>query len=140
MLTWNPDSARWSDGEFDAAAERSAAGHALLSRWGVGIRKRGISVGDTAYLVRQRHERGIVASGRFESEIYEDERWDGSGRITTFADVRFDVVLPLADRLPVALLKHRLSAVAWDHLQGSGVMMPEASEAALADLWRAHAA
>ncbi|MFI5894674.1 hypothetical protein ACIA5D_31690 [Actinoplanes sp. NPDC051513] len=139
LLTWNPDVARWSDAEFDGVAERSAAGHTLMSRWGVGIRKSGIAVGDFAYLVRQRRDRGIVASGRFESEIYEDVRWDGSGRITTFAEVRFDVILPLADRLPVELLKHRLSTISWDHLQGSGVMVPRGTDSALEALWRAHA-
>jgi hypothetical protein len=139
LLTWNPDTARWSDAEFDEAAERSAAGHALPSRWGVGIRKSGIAVGDTAYLVRQRRDRGIVASGRFASEIYEDVRWDGSGRTTTYADVRFDVIVPLVDRLPVVLLKHQVPAVPWDHLQGSGVRVPARSEPGLEALWLAHA-
>ena len=139
LLTWNPDASRWSDTEFAEAAEQSAAGHPLMSRWGVGIRKSGIAVGDTAYLVRQRRDRGIVASGRFESEIYPDARWDGSGRTTTYADVRLDVIVPLVDRLPVAMLKHRIPGVPWDHLQGSGVMVPGGSETALEALWRAHA-
>jgi hypothetical protein len=134
LLTWNPDASGWADADFDQTAGRS-----LTSRWGVGIRKSGIAVGDTAYLVRQRRDRGIVASGRFESEIYEDAHWDGSGRTTRYADVRLDVIVPLVDRLPVALLKHRVPGVPWDHLQGSGVMVPGSSAAALEEIWLAHA-
>jgi hypothetical protein len=54
----------------------------------------GISIGDCAYLVRQRRGRGIVASGWFTSEIYPHEHWDGSGKTTTYANLELDVILP----------------------------------------------
>jgi hypothetical protein len=70
LLTWNPDGQGWPDAEHEAAVEAAAAGRALLERWSVALRKSGIHIGDRAFLVRQRRERGIVASGRFTSEIY----------------------------------------------------------------------
>jgi hypothetical protein len=99
LLTWNPDSDGWPEDDYAAAVEATAVGAAHESRWSVGIRRSGVSVGDRAYMVRQRHERGIVASA-FASEIYEDEHWDGSGRMTTYADVAFDVVLPATSPEP----------------------------------------
>lgn len=126
LLTWNPD----------GPGRSSLVGLTGVHRWGVGIRKSGIAEGDRAYLFRQRHERGLVASGWFDSEIYPGEHFDGSGRITTYADIRFDLVLPVADRLDVTLLKSRVPTVAWDHLQGSGVEVKAPD--LLDELWSAH--
>jgi 5-methylcytosine-specific restriction protein A len=90
--------------------------------------------------MRQRHERGLVASGIFASEIYEGQHWDDPTRRTTYADVDWDVLLPVDDRLTVQDLKASLPGVSWDRLQGSGVLVDVASAQVLEDLWAAHAA
>jgi 5-methylcytosine-specific restriction protein A len=140
LLTWNPDTPGWPDEEYAAAVETAAAGREPADRWSVGLRKSGIAVGDRAYVVRQRRERGIVARGRFTRGIFEGEHWDGSGRTTTYANVRFEVVLPVADRLPIGVLESRLPTVVWDRLQGSGVVLPAPTDNLLDQLWEAHAA
>jgi 5-methylcytosine-specific restriction enzyme A len=80
LLTWNPDTQGWPDVDYEAAAEQAAAGGQPADRWSVGIRKRVISIGDRAYLLRQRREGGIVASGWFTSEISPHERWTAAAR------------------------------------------------------------
>jgi 5-methylcytosine-specific restriction enzyme A len=140
LLTWNPDSEGWSDDDYAAAVETAAAGGEPANRWSVGARKSGVSIGDRAYLVRQSRERGIVASGRFSGTIREDVHWDGSGRMARYAHIEFDVVLPVADRLDMDVLKASVPAVAWDRLQGSGVAVAAPSDALLEQLWSAHVA
>lgn len=138
LLTWNPAAGGWSPAEYDVVVETSAAGEPVFGRWGVGIRRSGITVGDRAFLVRQRRERGIVASGRFESEIYSAPHWRGGSGATTYADVRFDVLIPIADRLPVAELLPAVPGVPWNYLQGSGVRAYPPADGQLEQVWAAH--
>lgn len=138
LLTWNPDGPGWPDDKYAAAAAAGSGEYA--NRWSVGLRKSGIAVGDRAFLVRQRHERGIVASGRFHSEVYPDAHWDESGRQTTYADIIFEVLLPVPERLDINALKARVPAVAWDRLQGSGVALTAPNDTLLEQLWQEHVA
>jgi 5-methylcytosine-specific restriction enzyme A len=131
LLTWNPDGPGLPE-------SRLVAGRRLAGRWGVGVRRSGISAGDRAFLLRQHRQRGIVAAGLFTGEIYPDEHWNGSGRVTTYADVAFDEVPALADRLPVDLLRAEVPGVAWNHLQGSGVRVRPPHDRDLEELWRDH--
>jgi hypothetical protein len=134
LLTWNPRA--WSEADYAGAVSATAAGRPVTRRWGVGQRRSGIAVGDRAFLVRVVRERGVVAAGRFASEIYPDQRRDG--RIATYADVAFELVLALDDRIPVHVLKARVPGVAWDHLQGSGIAVRPPHDRAIEDLWAAH--
>ncbi|WP_306205720.1 hypothetical protein [Actinoplanes sp. RD1] len=129
LLTWNPGGRGMSE---------SGLVPGLRGRWGVGIRRTGIAPGDRAFLLRQHRQRGLVAAGRFTGGIYADEHWDGSGRVTTYADVAFDEVVAVADRLPVELLRAEVPGVAWNHLQGSGVQVRPPHDRDLEDLWRDH--
>ncbi|GAA3945364.1 HNH endonuclease [Actinoplanes auranticolor] len=138
LLTWNPDGPGWPDPDHEAAVEAASAGQSQLRRWSVALRKSGIAIGDRAFLVRQRRQRGIVASGHFSHTIYEDKHWDGSGRLTTYADIEFDQVLALNDRLPVEVLKNKVPAITWDRLQGSGVSVAQPHDQELEELWQAH--
>jgi 5-methylcytosine-specific restriction protein A len=88
-------------------------------------------------MVRQRHERRIVAGGARQRNL----RRRALGRLGPKDYVRgvaFDVVLPVADRLDVETLKSRLPAITWDRLQGSGVAVPVAAEGLLDELWATH--
>jgi 5-methylcytosine-specific restriction protein A len=140
LLTWNPDGQGWPDDAYAAQVEAASAGRGYQGRWSIALRKSGVEVGDRAFLMRQRHERGLVASGIFASEIYEGQHWDDPTRRTTYADVDWDVLLPVDDRLTVQDLKASLPGVSWDRLQGSGVLVDVASAQVLEDLWAAHAA
>ena len=67
--------------------------------WSTGNRTRGIAIGDDVVLFRQGAERGVIASGRATSEIYQDE--EGVNRVR----VAWDVWVPLEDRLPIERLR-----------------------------------
>lgn len=130
LLTWNPDGNGWPD--YQDWAEGMAGGPPRASNWSVGGRKSGISVGDRAFLMRQRHERGLVASGTFTSEIYVDDHWEIRGATARSANLDWECVLPIEDGLPVKDLKAAVPGVIWDRLQGSGVrsgnLMPKPSK------------
>jgi 5-methylcytosine-specific restriction enzyme A len=135
LLVWNPDNWPWPDSDYDSTVALTDAGHSVHGRWSVGIRRQGIVRGDRAYLVRQHRDRGLVGSGEFSSKIYEDEHWDGSGRDTTYADLTWNMLLPVDDRIPVEVLKAKVPGVSWDHLQGSGVLVSGDADAQLDRLW-----
>ena len=137
VLTWNP--ARWdfAAGEYEDWIAKTRAGVNVDGGWSTGIRSRGIEVGDRAFLLRQHFDRGIVASGTFSSEIWEDEHWDGSGRVTTFADVSWDTALDPAERLPVEVLNREVQAY-WDRMQGSGVKLTDHAADRLEEIWADH--
>jgi 5-methylcytosine-specific restriction protein A len=138
ILTWNPD--RWSYHEYLRDVRTTRAGLPVQGGWSTGIRRHGISEGDRAFLLRQHRERGVVAAGDFASRIYEGEHWDPAAPepTTWYADVSFDVVLDLDDRLPIEVLKSEIPRVVWDRMQGSGVEVPRASAERLEDLWQHH--
>jgi 5-methylcytosine-specific restriction enzyme A len=135
LLTWNPDGPGWPDDDYADEVESSATGDAPYGNWSVGNRKSGIGVGDRAFLLRKIHERGLVASGYFTSEIYPAPHWDGSGRMATYADVEWDCLLPVEDGLAVSDLKVALPDIPWDRLQPSGVLVPQSFESELENLW-----
>jgi 5-methylcytosine-specific restriction protein A len=138
LLTWNPDGDGWPDENYRAQVERLAAGKGHGERWSLGIRKSGVSPGDRCFLMRQRHERGLVASGVFTSGITVEEHWDGSRRDTTYARIRWTDLLPVEDGLPVHVLKAEVPEVTWDRLQGSGVQVAEPVAQRLEEVWAEH--
>jgi 5-methylcytosine-specific restriction enzyme A len=138
LITWNPDNWLWPQDEFDAAVEATAAGRPYPDRWSVGIRKSGINAGDRAFLVRQKRDRGIVGSAVFTSPIFEHPHWDNSGRLTTYADLEFDVLLPIEDRFEIEEVRRSVPGVVWDRLQGSGVRVDGLAADLLEHAWCAH--
>lgn len=140
LLTWNPDGAGWAAADYNRAVDALGAGRPIKARrWSVAIRKSGISEGDRAFLMRQHHERGIIASGRFATgKIYEDDDWREPGKLTRYADINWDTLLPVGDVLTVEKLKTQVPGVHWDRLEGSGVMARSPSGAQLNRLWDRH--
>jgi hypothetical protein len=51
--------------------------------------------------MRQKRDRGVITNGHFTSDIYEALHIDGSRALIPYADVEWDTLLPLDDRLPV---------------------------------------
>ena len=139
ILTWNPDRWEWPSDEYQRAVRTTSSGNRHQDRWSVGIRSRGIAVGDHALLLRQRHDRGIVASGHFTSEVESGPHWDGSGHLTTYAQVEWDTIVDPEDRLPVEILNAQVPEVRWDRMQGSGVQLPASAAATVDQLWSSHA-
>ena len=138
ILTWNPSKWVIKDESFDGYVADTSSGGEFEEPWSVGNRKGGIGFGDHAFLLRQHADRGIVASGYFTSEVYQDDRWDGSSGDANYAQVTWTTWLPLQERLPIDDLKARVSGVAWDQLQASGVQVPASAAVDLDDVWADH--
>lgn len=138
LLTWNPDRWPWPQAAYDQEVAETAAGKTTQGRWSTGSRRSGIEPGDRAFLVRQDTDRGLIASGTFATRIRERKHWDGSGRMANYADVDWEVIVPVEDRLPVTELKIRVPAVPWDALRGSGVQVSAEASRALSGAWEEH--
>ncbi|MFL6161506.1 MAG: HNH endonuclease [Jatrophihabitantaceae bacterium] len=138
LLTWNPDRWGWPEADFVLAVDTTASGRNFRGQWSTGNRVHGIAKGDRAFLLRQHRDRGVVASGRFTSAVFQDAHWDGSERSANYARVSFDTVLPVEDRLTTGQLKRQIPGVGWDRLQGSGIRVADTSVALLEALWARH--
>ncbi|MCC5952051.1 MAG: HNH endonuclease [Acidimicrobiia bacterium] len=138
ILTWSPVKRQMSDEEYDDKVARTEGTRSFESDWSTGGRNSGIQENDLALLLRQHSDRGIVARGRFASEIYQDTHWDGSSRNANYADINFSTWLPLEDRLPIEVLLREVPEVPWNNLQASGVQVPPGADQRLLDLWNQH--
>lgn len=140
LLTWNPKKYESLLDSYDEYVADTASGHIVQHDWSTGRRRGDIRPGDQAFLVRQRQDRGIVASGTILTEVYQRDDWTGLKDEANYVDVAWDVWLPATDHLPVEVLLSQVPRVPWDNLQASGVMVGEDSADGLTDLWDAHLA
>jgi hypothetical protein len=137
LLTWNPD--ELPESEIDVLIKVLAEGRVYSGEWSTGNRKGGIAPGDRALLVRQRRDRGIVASGSFPSgRIRRGPHWNISGKMANYAEVDFDIWLPAPDALTVAVLIGNVPEVPWHNLAASGEQVPEIAADRLEQLWQDH--
>lgn len=138
LLTINPTQWDVDPDELESWIETTRSGHVVVDRWSTGSRAGGIQPGDRAFLLRQGvPNRRIYAAGVFYSEVYPGEHWDGSDRVTNYADVEWDTVLAPADRLDFDELLAALPDVHWTP-QTSGTRAPDAAAEALEQLWASH--
>ena len=120
VLTWNPD--RWPDDparidEMIAVTER---GDEFADRWAVGTNIRQIGPGSRVFLLRQGRDRGIVASGRVTSDVYEDESWERPDESKHYVKVRWDRRVDLDERLPTEELLDIAPGTKWNSIFASG--------------------
>lgn len=140
LLTYNPTHWEWDD--LPEIALQSADGEIIVESWSTGSSKR-IRTGDRIFLLKQGPEpRGIIGSGAAQSDVYDGEHWDGSGRPANFVDVAFDVLLdpesqPILSR--ASLDRPELAAQHWDP-QGSGSSIRPEVTSELEKLWHEHVA
>ncbi len=126
VLTYNP--ARWFWDPADRARDvrETSRGEVVAGTWSTGGRRSGIQPGDTAVLFQQgTGERGLIAYGEFTSQVFRDRHWDGSGRDANYASVNWRSVLPEADIIPIAHVMTVAPSAQWNHMQGSGTVLPE---------------
>lgn len=136
LLTWNAEKWDWNSAGRTKAIRRTAAGKHSDGRWATGNRRKGIAEGDRAFLLQQGSVRGLVASGTFTSEIFQEPHWDGTrGKVANYARVRWDRVLRDDDMIDVDELKQRVSGLDWDHIQASGVLAPATAAERLEVIW-----
>ncbi len=139
ILAWHPMHYRWEDHGYDDAVQVTAGGQTWSEDWTVGVRRGGISPGDTAVLYRQYQHRGLVAGGVFTSGVQIGEHWADPGRAARLAQIDWDTVLGYEDRLPVEVLKAEVPEVKWDRIQDSGIAVEQSAVPRLRNLWAQHA-
>jgi hypothetical protein len=140
ILTWDGSDTGYfrTNHENDIAA--TAAGRRVRGRWSFGSRRSGTAAGDLVFLLRQNTARGIIASGRLaDGVIFPAPHWAGrADRVTYYADVLWERVLPVPDRLPIAELLHDVPGHHWNHIFASGQRVRPPADADLARRWAEH--
>lgn len=137
-MTWNPDRWQWKDKDFNDAGRRTAKGELVGDQWSTGGRTKDIDQGDRVFLLRQGVEpRGIVASGWFNSTVWQGPHWDDTpGRLANYADVLWDAVVG-DEVLPLTALESDIPSMGWEPRAG-GVAVPDAAAQDLEDIWSVH--
>jgi hypothetical protein len=145
LITWNPDNWTWTD--LEDQARQTSEGEPVDERWSVGNTKR-ILPGERLFLLKQGRElpKGIMASGRTTSTVYEDEHWDeasaGLGETALYVEAEWDTILNVPEEppLPVSAFQNAaLPGVRWN-TQKSGILVhPDVAEHMEA-LWKHHVA
>ncbi len=132
LFVWNPDNWTWND--LAEAQSTTLRGDVWPFSWSTGSRHH-FAIGERAYIVRQHHDRGIVASGIVKSFPYGDRHWDGSSNTEQYVDLELDAVTMIA--LPASVLIQEVTSVNWNRLQSSGDRVDVEAEA-LEELWSNH--
>lgn len=137
LLTWDAGDAGYPPSDYAADIAATEAGDAVPGRWSMGTRRSGTAAGDRVFLLRQKVDRGIVASGTLtDGEIYSAAHWADPNRTAYYADVTWDRVVAVADRLPVAELAALAPDQDWDHVLASGQELRSPGDAAVESRWK----
>lgn len=143
LLIWDPARWKWPAERIAAQIAQLNAGERVADTWSSGVTKR-IHPGDRFVLLRQGDPpRGIFASGRVTSDVYEKPHWDearaAKGDKNNTVDIEFDELLnPWADPL---LDQEELSSAIPDmdwSPQASGAQVPVPAVPVLEERWQAH--
>jgi hypothetical protein len=142
LLIWDASDTGYPPENLTSDIAATAAGRVVEGRWSFGSRRGGTAPGDRVFLLRQRSQRGIVASGTLtDGVIFPAEHWQGHPtRSTYYADVRWDRVVSVADRLPFEELLHEVPGHDWRHIYGSGQRVRPPADGELMRRWTAHLA
>jgi len=103
-----PDWERW--------LPRAEAGKTIRVEWNTGTRRRGMTPGDLAVMVKVGwHPKGAIALGRIASDIWVGPHWNPEAKRpeTGFVDLDLTTLLPLDDPFPLANLKLLDPSVRW---------------------------
>ena len=136
LLTWSPST---PFSAFNRFVRSTAAGKPVKYDWSSGNRKT-LPRGSRVFLLRQRRDRGIVASGVSHSEIYQERSFRDRRKRANYVDVLLDTVLPIRDILSIEDLHKARINYDWDHVYASGHEIPEEAARRLEVVWRRHLA
>jgi hypothetical protein len=142
LLIWDASDTGYPPARLAADVAATAAGDTVTGRWTFGSRRGGTAPGDQVFLLRQRSDRGIVASGTLaDGVIFPAAHWQGHpAKSTYYAEVRWERVVPVADRLPFEELLHDVPGHDWHHIYGSGQRVRPPADEALQRRWAEHLA
>ena len=125
LFTYNPN--KWEWNFQDDIAEINLHGF-CNGTWSAGVTKK-IKTDDRFFLMRLgKSPRGIMASGRATSDVFQDVHWADESKAALYVNVHFDTIIDI-DRLaifPIELLQSGeiYSEVNWTP-QASGMRIPD---------------
>jgi len=123
LLSWNPENWDWEHIE-EIIKEIQTKGYAS-GRWSFGNRKN-VDLDSRFFILRLGADpKGIVASGKIISDVYEDEHWRDPEEMANYVDVEFEVILdPSVDEiLDVKLIEDFLPGFINKHKMQSGTIL-----------------
>lgn len=124
LLTWNP--VRWQREDWEEYIREIEKRGYYEGSWSCGVTKK-IRPHDRVFLIKLGAEpRGIVASGRVVSEVYEAPHWDrrAKRKKALYIDIRFDAILDPEKPFPRACLDKGIYAEMHWEPRASGVIIP----------------
>jgi len=136
ILTWNSLKWDWDAAGRPSQIEKTARGEHVPGRWATGNRTGGIQPGDRAFLLQQGPRRGMVASGWFTSEVFQEPHWDAvPGKVANYASVSWDKITSDGEMLDIQDIKAHVPGLNWDRIQGSAILLPANGALRLEELW-----
>lgn len=97
LFTWNPK--KFEFPEYQEMVESTEKGKSYIRRWSPGIRS-DVQIGDRAFLLRQKTDRGIVGFGRVVSDVYLADHWDVKNlNQVKYVDIEWKIMLNFPDRI-----------------------------------------
>jgi hypothetical protein len=115
----------------------TARGRRSTMPWSTSNNK-SVVAGERFFLVRQATGRGIIGAGSTISDVFLGPHWDGSDAEVKSVTVEFEILLPIADALPIDDLEAADLGIKWNRIQASGIRVPPDAAARLEMLWRRH--
>jgi hypothetical protein len=137
LFTWNPDKWQITDRAWAREVQQILECGYHYGSWSTGNSTKAVKPGDTAFLLRQHSDRGIVAKGVVTSDVYQEAHWNPDAEeddVDNYVDITWTQQLPIASRLTIEVLKQKLPEVHWSP-QGSGTTVPPAMHEKLNALW-----
>lgn len=134
LCTWNPDKWTISDRQWERETRQIRDCGFLYSQWSVGNSTKLVKPGDVAFLLRQTHERGILAKGTVTSDVFEEGSWEGDDETDNYVDITWTCQLPIDKRLRFEDLATHLPEVNWIRYS-SGTTVDPQYHAKLFELW-----
>ena len=139
VFIWDPTNSSYGPDLYTAHVAVTAAGGAVDGRWSTGSRRRGLRGGDRAFLLRQRIDRGIVASGRLvDGEVFVDRHFEDPSRLKSYTRIRWERIVAAEDRLPIEELLRDVPGHGWNTVYGSGQQVRPPADDLLDEVWRRH--
>ena len=139
VFIWNPTNASYPPDDYARDVARTAAGVVVDGRWSVGSRRGGMAAGDRAFLLRQKRDRGIVASGHLvDGEVFVDRHYADPLGVKFYTAIRWERIVRAEDRLTVEELLDTVPGHGWNTVYGSGQQVRPPADELLEQAWQAH--
>ncbi|MCK5832702.1 HNH endonuclease [bacterium] len=123
LLSWNPENWDWDS--IDKSIEEIQTKGYGQGRWSFGNRKN-VDPESRFFMLRLGAEpKGIFASGKIISDVYQDEHWRDSSKIANYVDVEFEILLnpSIENILDIESIEHVLPGFLNRHKLQSGTVL-----------------